>query len=337
MKRGKMRHLFLVFWMLFASATSAIAQVSVGIGIGLPGLSIGINLPAYPEMVPVPGYPVYYAPRLSSNFFFCDGMYWVYQGDNWYASSWYNGPWGMVGPESVPLFVLRIPVRYYRSPPPYFYGWQPDGPPRWGEHWGRGWEQQRSGWDRWNRSSAPAPAPLPVYQRQYSGDRYPQHQQQQQLHNQNYRYQPRVTLSCGSSIRKSLGKGHPRLPCGDNRALHRSATPCSRKGSDPARNSRSSWAHAPSRRKGAVKSRRSQHQPAPRRNQQGRPCTIDDSSPSRAPLNASSWHPGQTRKTRRKARVRPRRTGKDKVRKRAATRTKNEDRVGREAGRLAGA
>ena len=93
-----MRHLFLVFWMLFASATSAIAQVSVGIGIGLPGLSIGINLPAYPEMVPVPGYPVYYAPRLSSNFFFYDGMYWVYQGDNWYASSWYNGPWGMVGP-----------------------------------------------------------------------------------------------------------------------------------------------------------------------------------------------------------------------------------------------
>ena len=186
-----MRYQFLVFWMFFASATSAIAQVSVGIGIGLPGLSIGINLPAYPDMVPVPGYPVYYAPRLSSNFFFYDGMYWVYQGDNWYASSWYNGPWGMVGPESVPLFVLRIPVRYYRSPPPYFYGWQPDGPPRWGEHWGRGWEQQRSGWDRWNRSSAPAPAPLPVYQRQYSGDRYPQHQQQQQLHNQNYRYQPR--------------------------------------------------------------------------------------------------------------------------------------------------
>ena len=186
-----MRYQFLVFWMFFASATSAIAQVSVGIGIGLPGLSIGINLPAYPEMVPVPGYPVYYAPRLSSNFFFYDGMYWVYQGDNWYASSWYNGPWGMMGPESVPLFVLRIPVRYYRSPPPYFYGWQPDGPPRWGEHWGRGWEQQRSGWDRWNRSSAPAPAPLPVYQRQYSGDRYPQHQQQQQIHNQNYRYQPR--------------------------------------------------------------------------------------------------------------------------------------------------
>ena len=77
--------------------TSAIAQVSIG--IGLPGVSIGINLPLYPELVRVPGYPVYYAPRLDSNYFFYDGMYWVYQEDNWYASSWYNGPWGLVDPE----------------------------------------------------------------------------------------------------------------------------------------------------------------------------------------------------------------------------------------------
>jgi hypothetical protein len=184
-----MRYVLFVLWMLFWSATSAIAQVSVG--IGLPSVSIGINLPLFPELVRVPGYPVYYAPRLNSNFFFYDGMYWVYQGDNWYASSWYNGPWGLVGPESVPLFVLRVPVRYYRVPPAYFHGWRPDAPPRWGEHWGRGWEQQRSGWDKWNRRSAPAPAPLPVYQRQYSGDRYPRVEQQQALHSQKYRYQPR--------------------------------------------------------------------------------------------------------------------------------------------------
>jgi hypothetical protein len=184
-----MRYGLIVLWMLFGSATSAIAQVSIG--IGLPGVSIGINLPLFPELVQVPGYPVYYAPRLNSNFFFYDGMYWVYQRDNWYASSWYNGPWGLVGPEVVPLFVLRIPVSFYRDPPAYFRGWRPDAPPRWGEHWGNGWAQQRSGWDRWNRSSAPAPAPLPVYQRQYSGDRYPRVEQQQTLHSQNYRYQPR--------------------------------------------------------------------------------------------------------------------------------------------------
>src|SRR5450830_1975428 len=187
-----MRYVLIVLWMLFGSVTSAVAQVSVG--IGLPGVSIGINLPLYPELVQVPDYPVYYAPRLNSNYFFYDGMYWVYQGDNWYASSWYNGPWGLVGPEYVPLFVLRIPVRYYRVPPSYFRGWASDAPPRWGEHWGTGWEQQRSGWNQWSRSSAPAPAPLPVYQQQYSGNRYPPVVQQQQLQSQNYRYQPREAI-----------------------------------------------------------------------------------------------------------------------------------------------
>ena len=187
-----MRYALIVMSMLFWSATSALAQVSVG--IGLPGVSIGINLPVYPELVQVPGYPVYYAPRVNSNYFFYDGMYWVYQGDNWYASSWYNGPWGLVAPDVVPLFVLRVPVRYYRAPPAYFRGWRSDAAPRWGEHWGNQWQQQRSGWDRWDRRSAPAPAPLPRYQQQYSGERYPRTEQQPALHGQNYRFQPRETV-----------------------------------------------------------------------------------------------------------------------------------------------
>ena len=183
-----MRKLLIVLSMLLCSITSAVAQVSIG--VRLPGVSIGINLPVYPQLVAVPGYPVYYAPQLNSNYFFYDGMYWVYQQDNWYASSWYNGPWGLVAPEVVPLYVLRIPVRYYRRPPVYFRGWASDAPPRWGEHWGNTWEQRRQGWDNWNHNSAPAPAPLPAYQRQYSGNRYPRVEQQQVLQTQNYRYQP---------------------------------------------------------------------------------------------------------------------------------------------------
>jgi hypothetical protein len=187
-----MRYGFVVMCLLVSGWTSALAQLSIG--IDLPGVSIGVNLPIFPELVRMPGYPVYYAPRVDSNFFFFDGMYWVYQSDNWYASSWYNGPWGFVAPESVPLFVLRIPVRYYRAPPAYFRGWRADAPPRWGEHWGNEWEQRHSGWDHWSRSSAPAPAPLPVYQRQYSGERYPRAEQQQVLHSKNYRYQPQETI-----------------------------------------------------------------------------------------------------------------------------------------------
>lgn len=185
----RIRYGLMVLSMLLCSVTSATAQVSIG--IGLPNVSIGINLPLYPELVPVPGYPVYYAPQMDDNYFFYDGMYWVYQDDAWYASSWYNGPWWFVEPEVVPAFILRIPVRYYRQPPVYFRGWQTNAPPRWGQHWGHGWEQRRRGWDRWKRNSAPARAPLPVYQRQYSGDRYPRVEQQHAIRNQSYRYQPR--------------------------------------------------------------------------------------------------------------------------------------------------
>ena len=190
-----MRYALVVLSLLFCAATSGLAQVSVGVGIGVPGTSIGINVPAYPELVVVPGYPVYYAPRLRSNYFFYDGMSWVYVDDNWYASYWYNGPWSLVGPEVVPVFLLRVPVRYYRAPPAYFRGWRSDAPPRWGQHWGPQWQQRRTGWDRWSRGSAPAPAPLPLYQRQYSGDRYPRAvDQQQALQGQRYRYQPRDTV-----------------------------------------------------------------------------------------------------------------------------------------------
>jgi len=184
----KLRKLIVMLSMAFLSMAPAMAQVSIG--IASPGLSIGINVPVYPQLVRVPGYPVYYAPGMRSNYFFYDGMYWVYQGDNWYASTWYNGPWGLVSPEVVPLYILRVPVSYYRSPPPYFRGWQGNQPPRWGEHWGQGWTQQHSGWDRWDHRSAPAAAPLPAYQRQYSGTRYPAPQQQTAIQSQNYRYQP---------------------------------------------------------------------------------------------------------------------------------------------------
>jgi hypothetical protein len=189
-----MRYLLVASALLLGSLTPAQAQVSVA--IGLPNVEIGINVPVYPELVPVPGYPVYYDPRASSNYFFYDGAYWVYQGDNWYSSSWYNGPWQLVGPEHVPLFVLRVPVRYYRQPPPYFRGWHADAPPRWGQHWGRDWERRRGGWDRWDRRSVPRAAPLPAYQRSYAGDRYPRApEHQHSIRAEQYRYRPREAVT----------------------------------------------------------------------------------------------------------------------------------------------
>lgn len=185
-----MRKLLLVigFTSLFA-AMPAPAQVSFG--FGAPGVSVGFNIGAFPQLVAIPGYPVYYAPQVNANYFFYDGMFWVYVDDNWYTSAWYDGPWELVAPVAVPVFILRVPVRYYRHPPYYFRTWAVNGPPHWGEHWGHSWAERRRGWDRWDRTAAPRPAPLPTYQRQYSGNRYPNVERQHALQNQHYRYRPR--------------------------------------------------------------------------------------------------------------------------------------------------
>jgi hypothetical protein len=187
-----MRYALIALSILLGTATPAMAQVSVGIAI--PGVSIGINLPVYPELVLVPGYPVYYAPRVQANYFFYDGLYWVYQHDNWYVSSWYNGPWDLVAPDDVPLFLLRVPVRYYLAPPVYFYGWVVTAPPRWDLYWGPRWVEHHHGWDRWDRRVIHAPAPLPVYQRHYSGDRYPRADYQHVIRREHYRYEPRDAI-----------------------------------------------------------------------------------------------------------------------------------------------
>src|SRR5690348_6989303 len=119
---------------------AALALPLASPSFGAVSVSIGINVPAYPQLEPVPGYPV---------------------NDAWYSSAWYNGPWAMVAPEAVPVYVLRVPVRYYRRPPPYFHGWVASAPPRWGERFGPSWEQQHRGWDHWDRTHAPRPAPPP--------------------------------------------------------------------------------------------------------------------------------------------------------------------------------
>ena len=200
-----------VVCMVLCMSTYSRAQVSIG--IGTPNVSIGINFPVYPELVRIPSYPVYYAPRVDANYFFYDGMYWVFQGDAWYSSFWYNGPWRAVAPEYLPYYILRVPVRYYRHPPAYFRGWQPNAPPRWNDHWGPGWSKQRSGWDQWNRQASPQPAPLPTYQRKYSGERYPQMERQQRIHSDQYRYQPRSSI-VREQYKGGGGKGHGGPPHG---------------------------------------------------------------------------------------------------------------------------
>ncbi len=188
-----MRYLLIVLSLFLGVATSS---CTTGHRPDHVSVSIGINVPVFPRLVLVPGYPVYYDPAINLNYFFYDGLYWVFVRDRWYASSWYNGPWGYVEHYRVPLYVLRVPVRYYRQPPAYFRGWHADAPPRWDERMGRGWEQRHSKPDQWDRQPAPEPAPVPGYQREYSGKRYPREDERQHsIRNENYRYEPREAIT----------------------------------------------------------------------------------------------------------------------------------------------
>ncbi len=225
-----MRTLLIALCLGLAAAGDAAAGVSVG--IQLPGVSIGINVPVYPRLVAVPGYPVYYAPGVDGNFFFYDGLYWVYDDDRWYASSWYNGPWRFVEPGFVPLYVLRVPVLYYRRPPPFFGGWRRESPPRWGAHWGREWEDQHHGWDHWNRAAVPPRAPLPSYQRQYSGERYPHGDEQRAVRDRMYGYQPR-DRAVRAQYHGDAGPAGATRPAADDRHRHDAPSTTSR-GDRPA-------------------------------------------------------------------------------------------------------
>lgn len=150
-----------------------------------------LRVSSYPDLVLVPGLPVYYAPRLGHNYFFSDGLYWVLEGDRWYSSYWYGGPWRYVAIEYVPVYVLRVPVYYYRRPPTWFGRWHPQQPPHWSDRYGRDFEARHPGWRQWNPRALPPPAPRPDYQRHYHGRDYPAtEQRQRELRERHYRHGP---------------------------------------------------------------------------------------------------------------------------------------------------
>jgi len=183
-------------WLALVLALSLQARASsIAAPDPQPGDVQWTDVPSYPRLVLIAGTAAYYAPQLSSNYFYYDGSYWVYQGDEWYRSAWYNGPWAAVSPLVVPLSVLQIPVAYYNRPPPYFSGGQLGAPPRWDVHWGPAWAHYRGVWDRPTRGATAVAAPRPDYQRLYAGGSYPDKAQQLSLRAHYYPYQPHEPIT----------------------------------------------------------------------------------------------------------------------------------------------
>ncbi|WP_156038997.1 hypothetical protein [Chromobacterium haemolyticum] len=116
---------------------------------------LDISISSYPSLILIPGYPVYYDPAQQLNYFFYGGRYWVFHEDGWYYSNWYNGPWTPMAADRVPVFIWRIPLRYYHHRPAYFQGRSANEAPPWDQHWGAGWSRKHPDWQQWNRKSVP--------------------------------------------------------------------------------------------------------------------------------------------------------------------------------------
>jgi hypothetical protein len=110
--------------MLVSGASATASDVKITIGLGVPPLV----LTAPPQLVVVPGTPVYYAPEVSANLFFYQGLYYIVANGVWSMAPAYTGPWAVIQIGQVPAPVVAVPVEYYKIPPGQL---MKHGPPPW--------------------------------------------------------------------------------------------------------------------------------------------------------------------------------------------------------------
>jgi hypothetical protein len=100
-----------------AIATPAMARTSVQIGIGLNVPPPVVEYRHEPHWVMVPDERVYVVDddALGYDYFRYGGWYWIYQNDNWFRSTRYNGPYRACRADYVPAPIWRLGDRdHYR-------------------------------------------------------------------------------------------------------------------------------------------------------------------------------------------------------------------------------
>jgi hypothetical protein len=126
--------------MLLLIAGPAAAD-NVSIDISTPSVSFGLNIGAPPQLVVVPGLPVQYSPAVPANYFVYGGYYYLFHQGTWFYSHHHNGPWVGLAIHQVPRPLLRVPVKYYKTPPGHA---KKAGPPKWvGDGRGKGKHKRR--------------------------------------------------------------------------------------------------------------------------------------------------------------------------------------------------
>lgn len=123
--------------LLLTPASSVFASnvaFNAGVSVGLPGASVnfGVGAPAYPyQPAPIVEPPMFVQPPelgfytavgVPYDLFFLNNLFYLFSGNAWYSSPYYNGPWSSVYAYDVPYLLNRHPfhrIRYYRD---YYYG-----------------------------------------------------------------------------------------------------------------------------------------------------------------------------------------------------------------------
>lgn len=108
---------------------SALAEVSVNVNIGVPG-AVVVPAPRPRIMVPAPPRVVFEAPPLflsppqfgfyigvdvPYDIFFSGNNYYLYYGNSWFRSGYYNGPWIEMERRHLPYGLRKHRVEYIRS------------------------------------------------------------------------------------------------------------------------------------------------------------------------------------------------------------------------------
>ena len=126
----------MMFLTLMGYSNRSFAEVSIGIGINIPGPPPPVVIHQPPPVVVIPNTYVYYPPDVEVDIFFYHGHWYRPHHGHWYRARGYNGPWGYVAPREVPGVLFGLPSDYrhhrYRS-----------------NHIGH--EELRTHWESWER------------------------------------------------------------------------------------------------------------------------------------------------------------------------------------------
>jgi hypothetical protein len=168
------RRIFRMKRILFCLALAAVLPLPNAFASNVD-FNIGINIGNRPTAVPLPPPPVYQpapvpqepvvksdepplfieppelgfhvAVGIPQNIFFFNNSYYLYQGNAWYISPFYRGPWRVTGYKALPRVFRRQPfakIRYYRDAG--YRNYRQARNPYWKQHYfrpQREWKQVR--------------------------------------------------------------------------------------------------------------------------------------------------------------------------------------------------